>query len=67
MIQTFGNHLARDLVNPRKVNEILMGKRGISAFAAIDLSEVLRTTPEYWLNLQHTWDLAQAYRDRKAS
>jgi len=52
---------------PRKVNEIVKGKRGISALAAIDLSEALRTTPEYWLNLQQVWDLAAAYRMRSAS
>lgn len=52
---------------PRKLNEIVKGKRGISAISAIDLSEALGTTPEFWLNLQQTWDLAQAYRFRKAS
>lgn len=51
----------------RKLNEIIKGKRGITAASAIDLSEVLGTTPEFWLNLQQTWDLEQAYSSRKAS
>jgi antitoxin HigA-1 len=52
---------------PRKLNEIVKGKRGISASAAIDLAEALGTTPEFWLNLQQAWDLEQAYRIKKAS
>jgi antitoxin HigA-1 len=53
--------------SPRKLNEIIKGKRGITAQTAIDLSEALGTTPEFWLNLQQTWDLAQAYQEREAS
>ncbi len=46
----------------RKVNEIIKGKRSVTALAAIDLAKMFKTTPEYWLNLQRTWDLAQAYK-----
>jgi addiction module HigA family antidote len=49
----------------RKLNEIIKGKRGITAESALDLAEALKTTPEYWMNLQVTYDLAQAYRHRK--
>lgn len=52
---------------PRKLNEIIKGKRGITAVTAIDLSMALKTSPEFWLNLQQTWDLDQAYKMRKAS
>ncbi len=52
---------------PRKLNEIVKGKRGITALTAIDLSEALGTTPEFWLNLQQMWDLDQAYKVRSAS
>jgi len=52
---------------PRKLNEIVKGKRRITARTAIDLSEALRTTPEFWLNLQQIWDLDRAYRQRSAS
>lgn len=51
-----------------KLNELVAGKRGISADAALDLAAALRTSPELWLNLQMHWDLARAEaRRRKAS
>ena len=50
---------------PRKINEIVKCKRNITAMTAIDLSKALGTTPEFWLNLQQTWDLAQAYKQKK--
>lgn len=53
--------------SPRKLNEIIKGKRGITAQTAIDLSEALGTSPEFWLNLQQIWDLALAYEEREAS
>jgi antitoxin HigA-1 len=52
---------------PRKLNEIIKGKRNITASTAIDLAGELGTTPEFWLNLQQAWDLNQAYRLREAS
>lgn len=52
--------------SPRKLNEIIKGKRGITADTAIDLSEKLGTTPEFWLNLQLIWELDQAYKHRRA-
>lgn len=52
---------------PRKLNEIIKGKRSITAIAAIDLAMALDTTPEFWLNLQQAWDLDVAYRLKKAS
>ena len=51
----------------RKLNEIVRGKRAVTAMTAIDLSEHLGTTPEFWLNLQQMWDLNQAYEVREAS
>jgi addiction module HigA family antidote len=53
--------------SPRKLNEIVKGKRSITALTAIDLSKAMGTTPEFWLNLQQTWDLEQAYKLKKAS
>jgi addiction module HigA family antidote len=49
------------------LNEIIKGKRNITAATAIDLAQALDTSPEFWLNLQQAWDLAQAYRLRKVS
>ena len=48
-----------------KLNELIKGKRGITADSAIDLSAALRTSPELWLNLQMYWDLNRAEARRK--
>jgi antitoxin HigA-1 len=52
---------------PRKLNEIVKGKRGITASTAIDSAGALETTPAFWMNLQQAWDLGQAYRLKQAS
>ena len=48
-----------------KLNELIKGKRGITADSALDLSTALKTTPELWMNLQMYFDLAQAEDRRK--
>ena len=50
-----------------KLNELVKGKRGVSAESALDLAESLGTSPELWLNLQMMWDLRRAEVRRKAS
>jgi addiction module HigA family antidote len=50
---------------PAKLNELIMGKRGITADSALDLASLLKTSPELWMNLQGMWDLAQAEKKRK--
>jgi antitoxin HigA-1 len=45
---------------PRKINEIVNGKRGISPEFAIDLEEVLGTSAEMWVKMQAEYDLYQA-------
>jgi addiction module HigA family antidote len=52
---------------PAKLNELVSGKRGITADSALDLSEALGTSPELWMNLQSIWDLHKAEMKRKAS
>lgn len=49
-----------------RLNEIVRGRRGITAEAALDLSEELGTTARLWMNLQTTWDLDQAIKRRSA-
>lgn len=49
-----------------KLNELIKGKRGITAETALDLAEALRTSPKVWMNLQATWDLDQALKSRSA-
>ena len=50
-----------------RLNELIKGKRGITADAALDLAEALGTSAKLWMNLQATWDLSQALRRRKAA
>lgn len=50
-----------------KLNELINGKRGVTADSALDLAEELGTSPEVWLNLQMQFDLRQAEVRRKAS
>jgi addiction module HigA family antidote len=48
-----------------KLNELIRGKRGITAESALDLAAALKTTPELWLSLQMCFDLARAQAKRK--
>ena len=50
-----------------RLNELVKGKRGITADAALDLSAALGTSAKLWMNLQATWDLSQALRRRQAA
>ena len=43
--------------SPRKINEIVNGKRSISPQFAIELEEVLGTTAEMWVRMQAEYDL----------
>ncbi len=45
---------------PRKINEIVNGKRGISPQFALVLEEVLGTTAELWVRMQAEYDLWEA-------
>jgi len=50
-----------------RLNELIKGKRGITAEAALDLSVTLGTSAKLWMNLQATYDLDQAMKRRKAA
>ena len=57
------NALARAAgVPPRRINEIVLGKRGISADTAVRLAAVLGTSERFWLGLQADHDLEEAHR-----
>jgi len=50
--------LAKDIsVTPRRINEIVHGKRAISADTALRLSRYFGTPERFWLNLQSRYDL----------
>ena len=44
-------------VPPRRINEIVLGKRSITADTALRLSRYFGTTEKFWLNLQIRYDL----------
>ncbi len=55
------HHLALHMrVSPQKINDIVRGKRGITADTALRLSIVLGTSPEFWMGLQSDYDLETA-------
>jgi addiction module HigA family antidote len=50
--------LAKDIsVPPRRINEIVHGKRSISADTALRLGRFFGIAPQFWLNLQTRYDL----------
>lgn len=55
------NALARDIgVPPRRINEIVLGKRGISADTAIRLAKHFGNSEQFWMQLQVEFDLEEA-------
>ncbi len=50
-----------------RLNELIRGKRGITAEAALDLADALGTSPKLWMNLQATFDLDRAAKARDAA
>lgn len=60
-IEGFGitqNKLAVSIgVPPRRINEIVHGKRGITADTAIRLAKYFGTSEEFWMNLQSHYEL----------
>jgi antitoxin HigA-1 len=50
--------LAKDIsVPPRRINEIVHGKRSITADTALRLGRFFGMSPQFWLNLQTRYDL----------
>lgn len=50
--------LAKDINVPaRRVNEIVLGKRSVTADTALRLGLYFNTSPEFWMNLQTYYDL----------
>jgi len=63
-LQEYGisqNRLGREIgMSPRAVNEIVHGKRSITANSALRIAKFFGTSPEFWLNLQTSYDLEEA-------
>lgn len=52
------NRLAIDIgVDARRINEIVLGKRSITADTALRLARYFGTSPQFWLGLQAEYDL----------
>lgn len=57
------NKLAREIkVPPRRVNEIVLGKRAITPDTALRLARYFGTSERFWLGLQVDFDLEEAQR-----
>jgi antitoxin HigA-1 len=55
------NRLARDIsVPPRRINEIVLGKRAITSDTALRLARYFGTSERFWLGLQVDFDLEEA-------
>ncbi len=53
------NRLANEIgVPPRRINEIVLEKRRITADTALRLARYFRMTPDFWMGLQVDYDLA---------
>jgi addiction module HigA family antidote len=52
------NRLALDIgVHPRRINEIVLGKRSVTADTALRLARYFGNSPQFWLGLQADYDL----------
>lgn len=59
---------ARQLgISLNRLNELVLGKRGITADTAIRLARRFKTTPQLWMHLQADWDLHEALRKGSAA
>jgi antitoxin HigA-1 len=50
-------------ISLNRLNELINCKRGGTADTALRLAKLLKTTPEFWMNLQTQWDLFHARRE----
>jgi addiction module HigA family antidote len=49
-------------ISLNRLNEIVLGKRAVTADTALRLGRLLKTSPQFWMRLQADWDLQQAIR-----
>ncbi|MDZ4323276.1 MAG: HigA family addiction module antitoxin [Alphaproteobacteria bacterium] len=56
------NKVAKGIgVAPRRINEIILGRRGITANTAIRLAYYFGTSEEFWMELQDKYELEEAH------
>ncbi len=62
------NRLARAMgVPPRRINEIVHGKRAVTADTAIRLARALGTSEQFWMGLQADYDLEEACKAARSA
>lgn len=62
------NAIAREIgVPPRRINEIVLGKRGITADTAIRLAKRFKTSEQFWMSLQAEYDLEEARKSLRVA
>lgn len=49
-----------------RLNEIVRGKRGVTADTALRLAQLFKTTPQFWMHMQANFDLKAAISRRRA-
>jgi addiction module HigA family antidote len=49
-------------ISLNRLNEIVLGKRGITADTALRLARLFKMSPQFWVRLQADWDLHQVMR-----
>lgn len=49
-----------------RLNELVRGKRGVTADTALRLAQQFKTTPQFWMHMQANFDLKVAMARRKA-
>jgi addiction module HigA family antidote len=49
-------------ISLNRLNEIVLGKRRITADTALRLGRLFKTSPQFWMRLQADWDLHEAMR-----
>lgn len=47
-------------ISLNRLNEIVLGKRSITADTALRLARLLKTSPQFWMRLQADWELHKA-------
>jgi addiction module HigA family antidote len=54
-------------ISVNRLNELVRGKRGVTADTALRLDRFFKATPQVWMHLQPDWDLQQALRRGSAA
>ncbi|MDB9374921.1 HigA family addiction module antitoxin [Nodularia sphaerocarpa] len=49
----------------QRINELVNGKRGVTPSTALRLSKFLGNSSEFWLNLQHNWELYYVLKEEE--